>query len=358
MKQARRSEVTMEIMVGAFMFVVLLVLATFSIVLGSSKLFEESYDLTVKFSDIGGLKEGEHVIMRGVKIGNVHEIEVPEQGKGVAVTMQLDREVYLYDDYRFEVEASSMLGGMRISIYEGSEGQQMKAALRPDLVGLPHQDLLREAGRSIQSINEMLEKITNGGVLDDIDATMANLRETTFALNNGTGTVARLIHDGRLYNEALELVNGLDGASTNIVAMTESMRRIVGNIEEGKGTIGRLLSEDDKIYSELETAMKNIREASENLNTMLARLESGEGTVGKLLSEDDQLYQDLASTVASLKKVSENLAEPNGTVGKLIHEDDLYNKVIGVVDEAKATLDDFRETSPITTFSSIFFGAF
>jgi len=36
----------------------------------------------------------------------------------------------------------------------------------------------------------------------------------------------------------------------------------------------------------------------------------------------------------------------------------LYTSATELVDEAHATIDNLRETSPITTFSSIFFGAF
>gem|GEM_PF-5346456 len=36
----------------------------------------------------------------------------------------------------------------------------------------------------------------------------------------------------------------------------------------------------------------------------------------------------------------------------------IYASATELVDEAHATVDDLRETSPITTFSRIFFGAF
>jgi len=43
---------------------------------------------------------------------------------------------------------------------------------------------------------------------------------------------------------------------------------------------------------------------------------------------------------------------------KMVKDEKLYNDIQSIVKEARATIDDFRETAPITTFSSIFFGAF
>ena len=37
---------------------------------------------------------------------------------------------------------------------------------------------------------------------------------------------------------------------------------------------------------------------------------------------------------------------------------ELYQQIQALVREGRAALDDLRETSPVTTFTSIFFGAF
>ena len=42
----------------------------------------------------------------------------------------------------------------------------------------------------------------------------------------------------------------------------------------------------------------------------------------------------------------------------MMQDDTMYNEVNDLVGEARAAIDDFRETAPIVTFTSIFFGAF
>ncbi|MCC5843296.1 MAG: MCE family protein [Verrucomicrobia bacterium] len=303
----RRSDVTTEIVVGAFMFVILVVLLTLTLVISQNRFFERAYFLDVHFENIGGLRNGEPVFMRGVQIGNVNEINVPSSGRGVNLKLRLTRSVELHEDYRFIIEPSSMLGGMRLLVDEGSESRPLLpeegyAALK----GQPVTNLLDEATQTIHLIREAL---VDGGILEDIQGFTGNLRAISEKVDQGEGTIARLINDSALHDQLL--------------ALTE-----------------------------------NFNEVSADAKRVFSRIEQGEGTVGKLLSSDAQLYEDLSATIAGLREFTERLTEEQGTLTLLMTEDVLYRKVESLVDEARATLDDFRETSPITTFSSIFFGAF
>lgn len=303
----RRTDVTTEIVVGAFMFVILIVLLTISVVISQNKFFEKSYKMRVNFENIGGLKTGEPVFLRGVRIGNVNRITVAEHGRGVDLELRLLRPVELYEDYRFIIESASMLGGMRLVIEEGSEGSDpLPETAYDSLKGQPISDLIGEATEVLQMLRESL---VDDGILDDVKAFTSNLREISGKINEGEGSIARLINEGT-------------------------------------------------VYEDLAASMTEVRGFTENARKIAERLEQGQGTLGKLLGEDDVMYQDLRKTMAALREFSESLNAQEGTLGLLITEDGLYRQVESLVDEARATLDDFRETSPITTFSSIFFGAF
>jgi phospholipid/cholesterol/gamma-HCH transport system substrate-binding protein len=335
-KSNRRNDVTTEIVVGAFMFTILVVLLTITVVISQNKFFEKTYPMVALFPDVGGLKEGENVYLRGVKVGNVNSIQVSDEKPGVEVRLVLDRPVTLYEDYQLMVESSSLLGGMRLVIDEGSrDAEKVDPDTYSDLTGNPAPDLMGTA-------NRMLEDI----------------REVTRQISSGEGTIGKLVYDESLYDEANALVTSLGESAKRLEEVSENAKLVTDRIAQGKGSLGKLLSEDESLYNNLTNTLHQINLASEDARTIMERVEKGEGTIGKLLSPDDQVYQDLKDTVASLKKFSKNLGEQQGTVGRLINEDTLYVKIEGLVDEARATIDDFRETSPITTFSTIFFGAF
>lgn len=344
----RRSDVTTEIVVGAFMFVVLVMLLTLTLVISQNRIFEKVFYLNVKFENIGGLRAGEPVFMRGVQVGTVNEINVPVGGRGVDLQLRLTRPIELHEDYSFTIEPSSMLGGMRLLVDEGSESRPLLTeAGYEKLRGQPVADLLGEATKTIQLIRTTL---VEDGVLEDIKAFTANIRAISEKVDHGEGTVARLINDSALHDELLAL-------SQNFSEVSKDAKVVLGRIEAGEGTVGKLINEST-LHDELLALSQNFNAVSEDAKALLARIEAGEGTVGKLLSADDEVYQDLRATVASLREFSGKLNDEEGTLSLLMGEDVLYRKVEALVDEARATLDDFRETSPITTFSSIFFGAF
>ncbi len=296
MKKSRMQETSMEVTVGAFMFMVLLALGFFTIVLSRENIFTRSYALEVVFDSVQGLREGDNVFLRGVDVGKIQTLQIAADG--VHVRVSLSRPVTLYQDYRIEILPSSVLGGRYLNIYEGSPSQPALPA-GAAAKGTPPVDLIDEATKTVQSVRKALE---DGGIIDNLKTTMAQLKDITTRLS------------------------------------------------DGQGTIGKLLTED-KVYNDL-------TEISSNLKDISRRLNEGEGTLGKLLSKDDHLYEDISSAATSLKEITASINQGEGTLGKLTKDDELYQEAKLLLQEIRATVDDFREVTPITTFVSVFFGAF
>ena len=90
-----------------------------------------------------------------------------------------------------------------------------------------------------------------------------------------------------------------------------------------------------------------------DLETTMAALKEGDGALGRLLVGEEGL-DELQTAFAAFGQVSEG----KGTIGRLLADETLYDEVRLLVYEVRAAVDDFRETAPITLFTSIFFGAF
>ena len=73
---------------------------------------------------------------------------------------------------------------------------------------------------------------------------------------------------------------------------------------------------------------------------------------------DEQVSEDLKVTAANLREVTQRLADGEGTLGKLSKDEELYDDARYLMEDIRAAVDDFRETAPILTFTSVFFGAF
>lgn len=300
-KDWRERELTMEIIVGAFLVMIFLGLGYFTIILSKESLFQETYEMQVTFNDIRGLRVGDNVFMRGMPVGKVKHLALASEVfcKGVCVTLQLDLPVEVREGYEFRIVTTSLLGGQQLQIYEGDpSGALVEAEV---YVGAEAHDLMADAAAIVAAARR---DIVGGDVF------------------------------GRIRSAA------------------EQLDAMVTRVNTGQGTLGKLLSEDDKVYQDLATAVAGVREITEGLT-------AGEGLAGQLLSGDaGTLLKDLEATLQSLRNVAAKVERGEGTLGRFLADDAVYEEVEAAIHEVRAAVDDFRETAPITTFSSIFFGAF
>ncbi len=291
------NELRMEVVVGAFVVMVFLGLGYFTIILSREKFFGQKYTLEVVFEDVMGLRDGDNVVVRGMVVGKVKTLALREDG--VHVVASLEQPLDLREGYRITIVSTSILGGRYLQVDEGPPSG-LKLPVNTVFRGERPYDLMADAAEVVNTVRRAL---TSGGVVSNVQEIAAGLRE------------------------------------------------VVARANSGEGTIGKLLSSDDTLYSNAVAAVTSVRDIVERLNR-------GEGTLGRLLSPDDSLYNDFAAAAASFKRTAAELEDGKGTIGKLLKEDDLYEDVKKAVNEVRATIDDYRETAPIVTFTSIFFGAF
>jgi phospholipid/cholesterol/gamma-HCH transport system substrate-binding protein len=303
MSDKYNKELSIEVLVGFFMFIILIALGIFTIVLSQQNFLQKRYPVAIVFEDISGLREGDPVFLRGTKVGVVKTTALTNNH--VTVFADLEVPAQFRQGYKAEVVSSSMLGGKMLKLYEGP----LNAPLLPEdaeLTGLKPTDILEEVGAAVASLREMTDQIAEG-----------------------KGSLGKLIHDEELYN---------------------NLRDASARLTQGEGTIGKLLK-DETVYNDLQATMANLKQVSE-------RLASGEGTLGKLLSEDDQFYKNMSASMENLRNITGKIEAGEGTLGKLVNDDEIYVEAQRLLGEVRAAIDDMRETSPVTTFSTIFFGAF
>lgn len=329
-----------ELVVGAFLFAVFLGLFWFTIVLSRQNFFVKKYPVHVRFAKVMGLQEGDNIVVRGMPVGKVTDLKLgAAMEDGVTVIGELSTPLKLSEDYRARIVTTSILGGRYLEIQEGTP----QAPILADTVNLRGDlpiDLMEEASILVHDLKRSLNE---GGVLKNLELTMAEIRGIATKLNQGEGTLGKLITEKTVYEDLTAITKELREASAQV-------NQVVSAVNRGEGTIGKLLKED-AVYNDL-------TRLSSNLVAISQRLNEGKGTLGKLMSDDDQLYQDLASTASSLKKITAQVENGEGLLGRLIKDDSLYTDAQAAIKELRAAIDDFRETSPITSFTSVLFGAF
>ena len=319
------------------MFMMLLALGYFTIVLGRVKLFETKYPVEVEFADVMGLRKDDNVVLRGMTIGKVRSLK--QADNKVLVVAMLDSPVRLKRDYKITIVTTSILGGRYMEIKEGAPGEPaLDASIMPQ--GEKPYDLMAEAASAVHEIRQSLNE---GGIRTNLERAVASVREISDKINRGDGTLGKLINDDSAYKD-------LRSIEADIQRVTTNLKDITDKVAKGEGTLGKLIA-DDSVYTNVQQVASNLREISDRLN-------QGEGTLGKLLSKDDQVYKDVAATAASLKNLTAKIERGEGLLGKLANDETLYANAKQALGELRQAVEDYRETSPVVSFTSLLFGAF
>lgn len=335
----RIRETSIEVTVGFFVFMMVLALGVFTIVLSRQSLTRIS-SLSVEFDEVMGVREGDVVYVRGVNVGKIHKISMGDHA--VLINLALTRTLDIRTDYRIEILPTSVLGGRYLNVFEGTPGaDRLKLDPSKPLKGLPPVDLVQLATRTVQDLRRTL---VDGGVLDNIRNMVDKLNAIVNRVEKGEGTVGRLLKEEDVYND--------------LKVIAEDFRQVSGKIARGEGSLGKFLADDGQLYNEADKLVKSLNESADNIKHVTDNLANGRGLIGKLMSDDETVYDDIKTTASNLRELSDYVNRGEGTFGKLMKDDTLYLDIKLLINELRATLDDYRETSPISTFTSIFMGAF
>jgi phospholipid/cholesterol/gamma-HCH transport system substrate-binding protein len=173
--------------------------------------------------------------------------------------------------------------------------ERLTQSVKPDtlqnLIG-PLNDFLRDNSPRLSGILSNTELVT---------------AQVARQVQNGEGTVGKLIQDSALYDTALAAVSNLTETAGNIDATLADARGVIGQVNEGQGTLGKLLT-DETLYAETAGAMTN-------LHGILKKINVGQGSVC-LLVNDEAFYRNMKVSLQKLDKAAESL-EDQGPVSVL-----------------------------------------
>jgi len=309
-----------------FLLGVALVWVTFE-TLSDGKIFaEHTHSLIAGFEDLRQLKNGDEVRMAGVKVGTVMTTRLA--GRRAEAVLQIDPKVAIASDATATIVMSGLIGGNYVAIDMGSagspplaDGAEIRTLASPDLNTLMAE--IGGLGKQLQDSLGSFSKAFNGepgggggGIMQKLDklitenttrlnATMTNLQQITDKINNGEGTLGKLINDPKMHDELLATVEEIKSAATQAKAFVANAQTIVDQVKTGQGTLGTL------VY-------------------------------------DQKSADDIKASIANLRAVSDKLAKGEGTLGKLINDDSLYTSAQGTIKKVDRTLDGLSDSGPVT----------
>ena len=159
-----------------------------------------------------------------------------------------------------------------------------------------------------------------------------------------------------MYRDLKDAVASAKTAAAAVGETFESAKAVAARVERGEGTVGKLLSSDDTVYADLKASLGNIRDVT-------SRIREGDGLLmklaedGKLASDASALVERLSAAASDLAAVAARLEKGEGTLGKLSADSALYDEVSALVKDIRQVVDNYRDTTPISSFGSLIGGA-
>lgn len=336
--------------VGLFFFIALLLFG-FMLELGQRwNPFHHTDHYRTYLGSSTGLKVGDAVRLAGVEVGKILSIAIKDSQ--VEVKFEVEPGTRIKTDTVATIRLTNLLGGQFLGLSFGSEDSPLlppgsvvksREVANIDIIIDNVSDLTKDAKVFITNLdrnqNEVFGKISD--LLDEnrgpLKGAITNLDSITAKIDRGDGSLARLLNDKALYD--------------NATAMTDNLNAVALKINNGQGTLGKLVN-DDVLYQEAKGAIATINDGMKDVRDIAGKINRGEGTMGKLVN-DDALYTELRDASRNVREISGKINSGQGTLGKLVHEDTLYRDATSAVKKLEKTTEGLQDTGPISVLGSI-----
>ena len=231
----------MQIQVGMFVVVGLLLLMTVIFLLGSEKrLFERQYSLVSHFEDISGLRLGAPVQLAGINVGTVENILFDDQiaKKNVKVKMKISTRFKdrIREDSVASIVTQGLLGDRMVSV----------------TVGSPEKQVLK-SGDELMAVSPtgFAEIMTKGDELvTQVNKVAKNVNALLEEVRGGKGALHELIYNPK----GGEMVEDAAVVASNLKEVTHNASQVSGKINRGEGTIGALVN-DASLFNDMKTLL-------------------------------------------------------------------------------------------------------
>jgi phospholipid/cholesterol/gamma-HCH transport system substrate-binding protein len=302
-----------QLKVGVVILVALVIVAVAIIKLGQAgNLFTKRYRLVAFVANASGLRVGGPVMVAGQLAGSVKDIQFlpPDNDttRNLKLVVEVDRNLaeQVRKDSRAKIKTQGLLGD---KVFDISVGTPRFPALKDgDTIviaqSIDYDAVVAQASTAISQVVDL----TN------------DLKKVSGGIARGEGTLGQLVTNRQLYD--------------NLNASLARTSALMARLENPRGTIGRLL-DDPQLYYSLNRTVASV-------DTVIRQMTAGNGSLSKLL-RDDTLYVHLLSVVSRADSLVGMMSGGNGgTVKKLFTDEQLYDQLVKTVTELNKVLVDVR----------------
>jgi phospholipid/cholesterol/gamma-HCH transport system substrate-binding protein len=241
-------------------------------------LFNPVFKITTTFLNVSGLQVGNNVRFSGITVGTVDNIKIINDST-VQVDLMIKKTVqqFIKADSEASIGSEGIIGDRVLIITQGSSNASMA-----------------KDGQKISS----KEPVETDDIIVSLQASALSAEVITLELaeimtniNNGQGTLGRLIQDS---------------------AVAENINQIIENFKTSSEGLDETIEvTKENAFAFMKSLQKTVAKtevASNELGEIMTKINSGEGAIGMLL-KDTSMVNNIDETIINLKESSVGLNE-------------------------------------------------
>jgi len=261
---------------------VLFVLAIF--IIGKQKnMFNPVFKLTTTFLNVSGLQVGNNIRFSGINVGTVDNITIINDST-VRVDMLVRQEIkkFIKSDSKVSIGSEGLIGDRLIIITQGSQdaqvvgkNQQLKSIepVETDAIVASLKVTVAHTEVIAKELADMMLKVNSGrGTLGRIIHDSIIARNISKSIDNFENTSKVL--DATMTstkNSLSDIMLSLKLTADNAKVSTQQLEEIMIGLNDGKGTVGRLLY-DTLTAKNIDQTILNLKNSSKGLDENLEAL--------------------------------------------------------------------------------------
>lgn len=262
--------------------------------------YRDTYEIRLTTGNVGGIKRGAGVLLRGIQIGTVASARINPDGHGVTMTLKI-RPQYERTATRASRSSSPVFSATSSSPFIRGRTKDPKL-VNGDEVAARNPFNMQEA---VAVATATIRKI--GEVSSNLDAAVTDVRRVVLKESTLQNFVTALDRFTLIMKDAQSVVASLNTlVATNTLPVTAA----VSNLNAFTAQLPPLADYVSDLVTtngvEISTAIHNLEAGSATLTNLIAGLERGDGTAGRLL-RDEAMANHLADIAYNLAITTSNL---------------------------------------------------
>ena len=265
---------------------ILLFIFGFNYLKGSSILDKQKTIFAV-YDEVDGLLVGANVMINGLSIGNVTELDFLPNSTKIIVTLKVKDKLNFSSKSTASIYETGVLGGLAISIEPLFEresivktGDTLMSSVRPGLTELINRQI-EPLSRQLQSTITSVDSIFTGASNVLNRQTQEEIKESISVLTSAINAIK---------NSSVIIEEILTSKNTQINNTLDNFEKISANLSN--------VSEELNSFG-LTSLLSNLEVSVDGISSIVDKLDSDDSTLGKLINEDE-VYDNLNSSIESL----------------------------------------------------------